>query len=528
MEEARAPRFLLAVLLVNKGELHRIRMIRVKLQNSRRVLYVLAVMLAAACTWAWARSAASVPLAPAVILTVDTHRPGNEFEVGAIGLSTETSELTTGRLSAAHYRLVRLMRLLGPSVLRIGANSVDSSWWTSRGEPPPPWATNTVTPTDLSTLHRLLTATGWRVLLGVNFGHFEPARAAEEAREAQEILGPELLGIEIGNEPNGYRGTTEEKAISLRSPTYSLDEYLHEAQAYRQALNTAAPGVDVDGPDLSEIGWLTQMGAAAGMFSELTQHYYPTSTCPRASPSGPQPTVEGLLSPAVRRQENKTLEALAQAGMVANRLTRISETNSIAYCSESTSGSPSFASALWALDWALRAANAGVKGINFNGNLGRCRNAQSQNPICAPSPEAAYDGDVTPQPEYYGLLAASQLEGGRFVPASLIARNPLPNLTTWATISADGTVKIAIDNLGTTGLAQPVYIHIPRSSATVEQLASPSTEASSDVTLGGGPVTSAGLWRPKQAKPLHVRSSLRVIVGPANAVIVTLYRRHSR
>ena len=125
------------------------------------------------------------------------------------------------------------MRLLGPSVLRVGGNSVDLSWWTSNGEPPPPWATSTVTPADLSALRGLLTATGWRVLLGVNLGHFEPSRAVDEARYAKRILGKSLLGIEIGNEPDDFG-----KKPKLRAPTYSVGEYLQEADAYSQALST--------------------------------------------------------------------------------------------------------------------------------------------------------------------------------------------------------------------------------------------------------------------------------------------------
>ncbi len=66
----------------------------------RRVLAVLVVMLAAVCAWVWARSAASVPLAPTAVLRVDTSRPGNEFDPGAVGLSTEALELSTGHLSA--------------------------------------------------------------------------------------------------------------------------------------------------------------------------------------------------------------------------------------------------------------------------------------------------------------------------------------------------------------------------------------------------------------------------------------------
>jgi hypothetical protein len=452
---------------------------------------------------------------------VDTSRPGNDFEVGAVGLSTEAIELTTAHLSARDYHLVRLMRLLGSSVLRIGGGSVDSSWWTSSSEPPPSWATNTVTPADLSTLHELLAATGWRVLLGVDFGHFEPTRAADEARYARQILGGNLLGIEIGNEPDSYGNKI--RKVRLRPSTYNVSEYLREVEAYSDALSTAIPGVALYGPAASEIQWLTQMGVYARIFTELTQHYYPTSACPDVSPSAPPPTVEGLLSPTVRQRENETLEILAQASAITGRPMRIGETNGISYCSEGTAGSPTLASALWALDWALRAGSAGVRGLNFHGSFGVCSNdAQSQDPICAPSHEAAEIGDVTAQPEYYGLLAASRLEGGRFVPTSLVAPNPLPNLTTWATLAPGGEIKIAIDNLATVGLPQPVSISMSGYTATEEPLAGPSAEARRGISLGRAQVTGRGRWRPRSVRPSRVNHSFRVVVRPASAVIVTL------
>ena len=496
----------------------------IKIPHGRHVLVALIVVLAAAGAWVWARSAASVPLAPLATLRIDTSRPGNEFEVGAVGLSMEARELSTGRLTADHYRLVRLMRLLGPSVLRIGGDSVDFSWWTSSGESSPPWATSTVTPADLFALHGLLTATGWRVLLGVDFGHFEPTRAANEAHYAREILGPDLLGIEIGNEPDAYGGRRD----SLRPPAYSPDEYLHEAAAYRQALSATTPGVGVYGPALLARGtpWLAQMGTAARMFTELTQHFYPINKCPDTAPPFPQPTAAELLSPAVREQENHILNALAKVGAVAGRPTRIGETNSIA-CRDTIDASPEFAGALWSLDWVLRAASSGVSGLNFHGGVGFC-GSTNENQICARSSEAAHAGDVIAQPEYYGLLAASRLEGGRFVPTSLIGPDPLPNLTAWATLAPGGMARIAIDNLATAGLAQPVSIPMSGYTATEQSLAGPSAEASSGIALGGAAVTSVGQWWPKPTKPFHTRRSVRVIVPPASAVIVTLRPERSR
>ena len=102
---------------------------------------------------------------------------GRNFAQGAIGLSTETYEFGVHHLSATSRARIRLMRLLGPAVLRIGGNEFDESWWTSHNEPRPSWATNVVTPADLARLRGLLDATHWRVILGVNLGHFDPARA---------------------------------------------------------------------------------------------------------------------------------------------------------------------------------------------------------------------------------------------------------------------------------------------------------------------------------------------------------------
>ncbi len=440
--------------------------------KGRRVVAVLAVMLVAACTGLWARSAATVRHASAPTLKIDTKRPGSTFERGAVGLSTEAGELGRGRLSAARPTLVRLMRLLGPGVIRIGGNSVDVSWWTSSGEPPPAWATSTVTPADLSVLRGLLRATGWRVLLGVDLGHFEPARAADEARVARQVLGTRLLGIELGNEPDDFG----HQKFGLRASTYGLGEYLSEAASYAQALAAAAPGVAVFGPATTQKStWLAQMGTSGRMFAELTQHFYGTSTCP-GKPPAVAPTLSGLLSPAERQLEGEVLGTLAGAAALSGSPTRIGETNDTA-CMASAAISPVFGSALWALDWTLRAADSGARGIDFHGNLGGVCGGNPESPICAEGPRAAHDGTLTAQPEYYGMLAASRLEGGRFVPTRLVASKPLPNLTTWATIAPDGSIRIALDNLALSGGAQPVSIPMSGYSATVQSLVAASPQA---------------------------------------------------
>ncbi len=493
-------------------------------RGSRTVVLVV-VMLFAATTWVWAHSADSVHLAPTAVLTVNTSRSGHVFALGAVGLSTQAQDLGAGRLTPDDHRLVRLMRLLGPSVLRIGGNTVDFSWWTSSNEPPPSWATTTITPEELETLHLLLRATGWKAILGLDLGHYEPVRAADETRAAHLILGAELLGVEIGNEPNSYSDKND--TVVLRPSTYGVSEYLREADAYREAIGVATPDVAVDGPALSQTRWLTEMGAAAGMFTELTQHYYPTSTCQDGQPGTTlqPPTSAELLSLAVRQQEDETLGALIRAGTIADRPTRIGETGD-GTCNGKSPSSAVFASALWALDWALRATSVGVLGLNFQGHLEVC-GSDNQSPICTSDQEAGRV-DVTAQPEYYGLLAARQLEGGRFVSTSVTAPDPLPNLTTWATAASNGTVRIAIDNLALEGLAQPISIIVPGYRVATEQALLSSSVEAKRITLGAVPLTSAGLWHPKlvSLRRAHTRHhSFRVVVPPASAVIVILHRR---
>lgn len=474
---------------------------------------MLVAALAAICAWIWTRSTPSRPPAIAVLVLATDH-PQQVFPLGAAGLSIEPRELSTGYLTARHPRLVRLMRLLGPSTLRIGGSSEDYSWWTSKREKPAAWATNEVTPDDLFVLHHLLSVTGWRAVLGVNFGHFEPARAADEAHYAKQILGVDLLGIEIGNEPDGFR------LAGLRPEAFDVTRYTSEAEIYRQAVSTAAPGVGIYGPAMSATRWLTQMGSTAQLFTEVTQHFYPINRCPETLPPYPEPTSAALLSPAVRQRENEVLEELVDVVHITSRPVRLGETNSIG-CNRRLDASPKFAGALWALDWVLRSASRGVVGLNFHGGFGYfC--SPSENQICAPNERAARTGYVTAQAEYYGLLASRQLEGGRFIPTHLADADQLPNLTTWATLASNGVIRVAIDNFAMQGSPQHVLIPVSGYSATSEALEGPAVEATNGITFAGVRITDAGEWRPRPSKLSPTFHDVSVAVSPASAVIVTL------
>jgi hypothetical protein len=420
------------------------------------------------------------------------------------------------------------MRLLGPGTLRVGGNSVDDSWWTSDDEQTPAWAKSVVTPADLDSLHSLLVAAGWRTILGVDLGHFDPTRAASEASFAKRILGSSLLGFEIGNEPNAYGGDLDK----LRPQSYSVSDYLDDVAAYSAAIGTAAPGLRLYGPDLSSSAWLPAITSDKPVpFTTITEHYYPTkySVSKGACEGTPTPTAPELLSPYIRERESAAAQAIVKVGQIEHREVRISETNDTSSCDVAggPATSPVFASALWSLDWILRSASAGVAGLNFHGDFGLCP-PNSFSPVCAPDKAATAQGRVIARPEYYGLLAARQLEGGRFVPTRLIASGPLPDIMTWATLGTNRTLKIVIESLATEGSAQPVSIPISGYVATYETLVGPSVGATTGIALGGRSLTSAGQWRPRSVKPSRAGHSLRIVVSPASAIIVTMRPKRSR
>lgn len=462
-----------------------------------------------------------------VVLTVQRSHPGGGFAPGAVGLSIEARELATLDLSASDEPLVAMMRLLGPGVLRIGGISLDDSWWTSDGEPAPTWAKSTITPTDVDRLDGLLAATGWRTILGVDFGHFDPDRAADEAQVAEHILGSRMLGFEIGNEPGDY-GTPQ---VGLRPGSYNVDNYLEELAAYRAAMQAGGPTINLYGPDLGRLSpetWLWPIASAAPTsFASIDLHYYPThySVSRGACEGTPVPSALELLSPEVRERENAVLTVMLRAGELAHRSVRISETNDTSSCDVpgGPATSPVFASALWSFDWALRAASAGVVGLNFHGYFGLCL-PESFAPICEPNEAAASQGRAAARPEYYGLLAARQLEGGRFVPTQLTSPWQLRNLTSWATVTRGGTLKIAIENFTRGGSGKPVSISIPGYAGTYDTLTGSSVEATSGVTFGDAGITRTGRWQPRATRLPCTSQSCRVVVRPASVVVVTMRR----
>jgi hypothetical protein len=363
------------------------------------------------------------------------------------------------------------------------------------------------------------------VILGVDLGHFDPSRAANETQTAKRILGSRLLGIEIGNEPDAYGA----KQVKLRPSSYSVLDYMAEAAVYAGSIHTVSPDVSLFGPDLSgNPEWLSRLASTTHQpFGVLTEHLYPTLYSVAKAPckGTPVPTAADLLAPEVRDGENGFLQVLANAARVARRRVRISETNDTASCDApgGPATSPVFASALWSLDWVLRAASTGVAGLNFHGNFGLCL-PNTFSPICAPTAYAFDHGQVTARPEYYGLFAARQLEGGDFVPVALSGRNTSEALAVYATEHRHETVTVAIDSFAVAG-SGPLRIKLRGAqTASAEFLEAPSVSATTGVSFGRSSFDATGELNPVRVTLAKRRGYFYLEMHRASAVIVTLRR----
>jgi hypothetical protein len=510
-------------------------------------------------------SAAGAPLAPGeppgggaaaaatradITVTVASHPSGPPVPADFVGLSFEGRSLPTIASWASRGDLAALLRTLGPGTLRFGGISADQqAAWVGAGgpsSPKPRWANTAISETDLSGVAALARETGRRVLLTVNLGRYNPPAAASEAAAAKRFLGASLQGIEIGNEPDLL------PRKQLRGPSWNIAEYTAQVRAYRAAIAAAAPGVAIVGPDPSTglvgLGWVRAAAASPVLRPALlTDHYYPLSSC------GSAPTASELLSANVRRAESGMLAKAVAVARAHSLGLRMDETNNIS-CEGRAGVSDTFAAALWALDYAARAAAAGVVGLNFHDLIDKSR---AYSPLFAPSSAALAAGALRAAPEWYALLAARAFfagrtggagegtegggagalsggpsgggGGGRPLSAS-VAGADAEEVSAHALRAPDGTLRVVLVDYRPSG-SRPlaVRLRIPRNlvRGTVLRLTAPSPSSLFGVRLGGRAVARDGAFTEPSALPRVAVGAGAAVVAmpPESAAVVTLSPR---
>jgi hypothetical protein len=440
---------------------------------------------------------------PSVKVAVSVNRAARAGRVGPgfLGFSFEKSHLTDGFFSPANAPLVALFRLLGPGVLRIGANDVDRTTWEPAAQPVMGGSIARVVGTAaVDALAAFVHATGWRVIYGVNLKTGTPANSAAEAKYAADKLGPALYGLELGNE------------INLGGVAYADRKVQWEALA--AAVRAAVPGAPLIGPATNPGGLggflVPFVKDEASKLRLVTHHYY------RGSGTSPTSTMEKLLSadPGLVRAL-QTLAASAGESHIPDGF-RVAETAS--FSSHGAGGvSDAFGAALWALDFFFDNAGNGSSGINFHGG----GQGEDGNRPFYYAPIGEQKSAVTDaRPVYYGMLAMSQVGQGDVIAATATAG--ALNFTAHALLQADGTLMLVLVNKDPMTAADvTVDAGAPAASAAAAYLQAAALGATSGVTLSGAGVSAAGAWTP--APPFRISAAGRevmLLVPPASAAIV--------
>jgi hypothetical protein len=463
-----------------------------------------------------ATTASAAPATPAAtsvpIITIASATTGTSLTADSLGLSFEAADLALPGFTAGN--LAGYLKTLGTSVMRIGGNTVDETFWTSTGATPPSWSTATITPADLTALATLAKASGWKVILGVNLKEYNPTSAANEAMYAAAALGSSLQAIEIGNEPDLYSQYANNTA-----------QYFTDFQAYVAAINQAAPGVPIEGTDTSQAPNGTFQSAfianetslAHPDVTELTNHYYPLSACS----SSDDPTIPELLGTTVRDDETSAADEAVAAAAKLGVPAVIDEGNSVV-CEGEEGVSNVFASALWEIDEQLDLAREGVTGDYMHGTVIQCNTGKPlfmyYTPLCAPTAADATAGDLTAQPEYYGLATVHQIGTGTF----LNVTNP-----SWATVRAyavqhtNGTTTVVLDNVQdpASNGATTLQLDLPASYTSGEQvdLTASGLTATTGITLGGQTIQANGSLPTPTTTPIDINGNTLTVTIPAGS-----------
>src|ERR1700733_11785163 len=359
---------------------------------------------------------------------------GGGIAAGVGGLSYEKSTLYEPLFTGANSNLIGLFERLGPSVLRIGGNSVDRNIWTANGKGQ---TSGQIAPSDVNAVAAFVKAAGWKCLYGVNLGGSAtgvqtPALAAAEVAYAVQQFGSSLLGIEIGNECDLYGNSG-----NYYAGNWSLAQFEALWAQYRTAILASAPGVTITGPASagSESSWTVPFGQSVkGEITLLTQHYY------RANGDLPTSTGAFLVTPdATLVKDLATLQTGAQGIGIPYRM---SECNSF-YNGGSNGVSDSYASSLWVIDYLFNCAQGGAVGVNLHGG----GNSAGYTPIADSS---GVVGGA--RPEYYGGLLFTLAGAGRLyqAAATLVAMTQLtsgasaPDLSATAGVTIQG-VSVQVD-----------------------------------------------------------------------------------
>ena len=420
------------------------------------------------------------------------------------GLSYESRQLgDPDFFSAKNTELVKLFRLLGKGVLRIGGNTSEYCFFRAdakapatpisadpdKGHTAPPLTT--ITPQAIRNLREFLDATDWNLIYGLNLGKGTPESESAHAKFVHETCGPRLLQFQIGNEPDLFPQN------GLRPRGWSFDQFAAEWKQLHDATRKRVPQAQFAGPANAKIEWTRSFAQRfQADVNLLTQHYYALGPA-----SDPTMNIDRLLRSSARLQTG-TIDPLTAISREMKLPWRLAETNSC-YGGGKPDVSDTFASALWGVDMMFQLAASGASGVNYHGG---------GNGWYTPIAGSGSSG-FTARPLCYAMLMFEQAQPQQMLSVEMPSKDPLQKA--YAMRSRDGSTRLALINKNA---SQSQDISLPSEFARGSALAlgGPALDAKSGITLGGSEVKNAA-WAPTWTT---VQSS-QITLKPASAVLIT-------
>jgi hypothetical protein len=433
-------------------------------------------------------------------LSVDYENAGRAIARDFIGLSYESAVVAANDLFTADNRtLLRLLRTLGPQgVLRIGGNTSERTQWRTQ-DSAAPRENFVITPFAIDRLAGFLRALGWRLVYGLNLATGSPEEAAAEAAYVARAVGPQLLAIQIGNEPDGFG-----RWSGVRPKTYDLSAFLDEWRRFHAAIRAVVPAARFAGPDVAaETGWIAPFAdaAPAGLVM-LTRHYYADGPA-----SNPTVTLGKLMRSA--GQIAPVLAEMAAIGAAHRLPWRIAETNSV-YAGGRPGVSDTLGAALWGAELMFQIAAAGGAGVNFHAG---------EDKIYTPISHGR-GGGLTARALYYGMLVFAQASGD-LVPARLDSGSAA--LAAYAVRATDGVLRLVVINKDVRAALVRIEPGRRFAKGEVSRLTAPTLDATAGVRFGGAAVDDYGGWAPVAREGAQFADGAIGLEMPgASAALVTL------
>lgn len=415
------------------------------------------------------------------VIAPSTQKAGKKFRAGNVGISFETTTLADSRLEPGVSNLDETLQSLGSPALRFGGNALDRrTFWTSAGEMPQKPEQIAVTPDDLKRLKKLVDVTGSTVTLGVPLGTYDPNRGADMAAHAVDILGDSLVGLAIGNEPNGYM-VKDVPDGAVRSKGWNKKKYVEQLEAYAKAIHAKRPDAPIIGPDVYDGAWMEAF-ADSGVKHKaaISQHWYQLYECGSGKVPGRGPEAENLVDPLAKKSAKKNLGIGKDKADAADLPLWLEETGPTS-CPGTNDTSLTNASALWAADYALYAARLGVERMAMHSMLGACNGGAPMSLICDPADHGQRSGTFVARPNMLGLRLLVPSVGGTFTKTTVKGGD---NMSAYTVTKDDGktlvTTVINANDAAEVG-GNPVSLNMPKGFSVDEasQVYGPSNDAKS-------------------------------------------------